>query len=149
MDYWPAVLVNPGDGPMLIDQQSISTAHRSARRPNLTLSHSHGRTGSDSGIYKAGNDCDASKLDFRRTEILGEGCADAMSANSSLSLAATSMRFKAAGSFGVRCHPKRPPMPRGFGWRLGWATPPSTAFCLEWGCSAGQSPHPQVRGQLK
>jgi hypothetical protein len=149
MDYWPAVLVNPGDGPMLIDQQSISTAHRSARRPNLTLSHSHGRTGSDSGIYKAGNDCDASKLDFRRTEILGEGCADAMSANSSLSLAATSMRFKAAGSFGVRCHPKRPVMSRGFGWRLGWATPPSTAFCLEWGCSAGQSPHPQVRGQLK
>ena len=134
---------------MLIDQRSISTAHCSARKPNLTFSHSEGWTGSESGIYKAGNDCDASKLDFRKTEVPGEGCADAMSANSSLSLAATSMRFKAAGSGGIRCHPKRPVMSRGFGWRLGWATPPSTAFCLEWGCSAGQSLHPQVRGQLK
>lgn len=118
MDYWPEVLVNPG-GWLGADQRSLGTANSSARRPNLTLSHSHGWTGWESGIYKAGNDCDASKLDFRKTEVPGEGCADAMSANSSLSLAATSMWFKAAGSGGIRCHPKRPVMTRGFGWRFG------------------------------
>ena len=49
-------------------------------------------------LYKAGNDCDASKLDFRRTDIPSEGCADAMSADSSLSLTAALMRFKAMDS---------------------------------------------------
>ena len=64
--------------------------------------------GPKSDLYKAGNDCDASKLDFRRTEIPSEGCADAMSADSSLSLTSALMRFKAMRGSGIRCHPKRP-----------------------------------------
>jgi len=112
MDYWPAVLVNPGGGSVPTNQRSLGTAHSSTRRPNLTLSHSHGWTGSESGIYKAGNDCDASKLDFRRTEILGEGCADAMSADSSCSVPHRRRRSNKVGPRFASCRPQTGHAPR-------------------------------------
>jgi len=84
--------------------------------------------GPKSDLYKAGNDCDARKLDFRRTEIPSEGCADAMSADSSLSLTSALIRFKAMGSGGVRRHPKRLATTGGFGWRF-VSAPRSTTAC--------------------
>lgn len=119
MDYWPAVLVNPG-GWLGADESAIGRhGEQFSPKAEPDTQPFAWLAGSESGVYKAGNDCDASKLDFRRTEILGEGCADAMSTDSSLSLSATSMQFKAAGSGGTRCHPKRPVMTRGF-WVAVW-----------------------------
>lgn len=46
------------------DGEAAQRQHRAVCRQHMALTS--GRTGPKSGLYKAGNDCDASKLDFRR-----------------------------------------------------------------------------------
>ena len=75
---------------------------RSAGRLNQTLGQRHCRTRPKPGIHEAGNDCDASKLDFRVDEATDEGCVDAMSTESSCSIAAGSMRLKPATGVATR-----------------------------------------------
>ena len=82
-------------------------------------SHEHGCIEPRFGLYKAGNDCDASELDFRATEVVDEGWVDAMSTDSPCSLRPARGSLKRLSGLAVRAPSETEPNLCGFGMAMG------------------------------